>query len=96
MSQISELLCLAGMEVKGFAISSKDPPAELSADGETVGMLGYLWNPKRNLMSLEHKIIDLVCSKGKQINPRPSLDLQFANRRLFTKRQSSFALAQVF
>ena len=85
-SQISEALSLAGMEVKGFAISGFDPPAELSADGETVGVLGYVWDPKRDLMSLESKDIDLVCNKGKQINPRPSLDLQFSNSRLFTKR----------
>ena len=63
------------MEVKGFAISGKEPPAELSADGETVGLLGYVWSPKCNLLSIESKDLDLIRSKGKQINPRPSLDL---------------------
>ena len=51
-----------------------------------VGMLGYVWSPKCDLLSLEPKVMDLICSKGKQINARPSLDLQFENPSLFTKR----------
>ena len=84
--QIADVLAYGGMEVKGFAISGKEPPAELSADGETVGVLGYVWSPKCDLLSLESKVVDLICSKGKQINPCPSLDLQFENPSLFTKR----------
>ena len=84
--QIQQVLAYGGMEVKGFAISGEEPPAELSADGETVGVLGYVWNTKCDLLSLESKVVDLICSKGKQINPRPSLDLQFENPLLFTKR----------
>ena len=84
--QISEVLGLAGMQVKGFAVSGEDPPAELSADGETVGVLGYSWQPKHDLLSLEKKTIDLIPNKGKIVNPRPSLDQQFQDKRLFTKR----------
>ena len=56
----------------------------LSADRETVSVLGYSWQPKSDMLSLEPKIIDLIPNKGKIINPRPSLDLQFQDERLFT------------
>ena len=49
-------------------------------------MLGYSWQPKHDLLSLEKKTIDLIPNKGKIVNPRPSLDQQFQDKRLFTKR----------
>ena len=62
-SQIADLLALCSMQVKGFAISGEDPQTELSAEGETVGVLRYVWEPemqfkdaklftKRNFLSL--------------------------------------------
>ena len=51
--QIADVLAYGGMEVKGFAINGKEPSPELSFDGETVGLLGYVWSPKCNLLSLE-------------------------------------------
>ena len=44
--KIADVLAYRGMEVKGFAISGKESPAELSTDGETVGVLGYVWSPR--------------------------------------------------
>ena len=36
------------MTVKGWAISGKDPPPELTKDGVSVGMWGITWFPKGN------------------------------------------------
>ena len=42
MEQSSFVLGLGSMEVKDYTVSGKAPSPEVSADGETVGVLGYL------------------------------------------------------
>ena len=50
-TQISGLnfaLGLAKMEVKAFVLSGKKPDEAVSADGQSVGLLGYRWLPEED------------------------------------------------
>ena len=47
-----EVLGMLLMSIKGWGTSGKDPPAELSDDGKTVGFAGMTWAPKIDCFKL--------------------------------------------
>lgn len=54
------VLSLGGMKAKGFVLSSKDLLVELSSEGKAIAVLGYEWDTKNDLFSLEEKTINKV------------------------------------
>ena len=84
------------MSVKAFAFSKKSPPEEVSADGKTVGVLGYNWYPEDDLMSLDSKEIYLDKTKrGKPPKPIRG-NYKDALKISFTKRTLTRVVASVF
>ena len=93
---ITFILQLAGMETKGFTFSGSDPPATVSADGETIGILGYVWRPKLDLMSLAPKELCLgKSSRGKAASPVVG-DLKTALAGVFTRRVLSGKVCGIY
>ena len=48
-------LSLAKMQVKSYVLSGEKPDESVSADGKSVGMLGYRWLPEEDALTLEPK-----------------------------------------
>ena len=89
-------LDLAGMRVKAFTFAGMPPSDLVSADGESVGLLGYLWWPEQDLISLCTK--DLFFGKvvrGKQPEPVKG-DVKKALSSCFTRRTVVAKFASTF
>ena len=93
---ITFILGLAGAQTKGFTFSGSDPPEAVSSDGKSVGVLGYMWWPKEDLISLAAKDLCLgKSSRGKA--PAPVVgDLRAALTPVFTRRILSGKVCGVF
>jgi len=48
-------LAQGGMSVKAYTYSGSKPDEKVSANGETVGLIGYLWNPVVDTITLDIK-----------------------------------------
>ena len=46
MKEVEEYLGRIGMSIKGWAVSYRDPPEQLTADGCSVSFAGMLFYPK--------------------------------------------------
>ena len=85
---ITFTLSKGSMSVKAFSFSGRAPPEEVSADGETVGVLGYAWYTKDDELKLDSRDIFLEkIKRGKLPNPvkgnyRDALQLNFTKRTL--------------
>ena len=79
-------LSQGSMSVKAFTFSGSKPDKKVSADGEHVGLIGYLWNPEEDTISLDIK--ELFFGKPKQGKlPEPvEGDIAAALRKKFTRR----------
>ena len=69
---ITFVLSLGGLSVKCFTYAGEDPQEVVSADGEHVGMLGYRWAPKLDLIKLDVK--DLYFGKPKKGKLPPTVE----------------------
>ena len=93
---IVETLSLGSMKVKAVTLSGHDPPEAVSADGESVGLLGYRWKPLQDVMLLDVKPIALGKSKRGERPPPVEGDLREALAPKFTRSVISGQVAQVF
>ena len=50
--EIKVVLDMGSMSVKDFTFSGRAPSPEVSSDGQSVGVLGYLWFPLQDLLAL--------------------------------------------
>ena len=79
-------LSLAGMSCKAFTFSGEPPPPEVSSDGLSVGLIGMIWEPEKDVIGIDIK--DLYLGKAKR-GKLPALvtgDVMTALSKRFTKR----------
>ena len=83
---MSFVLALGGMSVKAFSFSGAPPSELVSADGESTGLLGYIWWPVKDMVSLSIK--DLYLGKAKKGRAPPPVTgcLRTALAGKFTRR----------
>ena len=85
------VLSQAGMEVKGYTFSGQPPPADVSANGESIGLVGMAWFPEKDEISLEIKPLYFGKAKRGKLPPpvegdiRPHLAKNFTRRNLLGK-----------
>ena len=86
----------AGMQTKGFTFSGSPPPEAVSADEKSIGVLGYVWWPEDDIISLAAKDLSLgKSSRGRAPTP-VSGDLKDALRKTFTRRVLSGKVCGVY
>jgi len=93
---IQKILEKGSMSVKAFTYSGESPSEEVSADGEHVGLAGYLWAPEADMIKLD--IGPLRLGKAKRgRKPEPVVgDIKSALSTCFTKRILTGLVAGVF
>ena len=79
-------LAQGGMNVKAFTFSGHEPDEKVSADGETVGLIGYLWNPVRDTISLDIKELFFGKPKRGKLPEPVTGDIGEALKKKFTRR----------
>ena len=93
---IEYTLSLGSMNVKDFTISGQFPSEKVSADGATIGIAGYIWNPKLDEILLAIKELYLEKPKRGKLPTPVSGDLKNELRGRFTRRVLVGKVAQVF
>ena len=90
------------MDVKGWSVSGKKPPDEVSNDGVSVGFAGFLWFPELDVYSLN---IPPLCLDKKQRGRLPEGSFGFDPKVLsleeyipmeLTRRQTTRAIARIW
>ena len=85
-AKLKEVLKMGSMDVKDITMAGEAPSETVSADGTHVGLLGMLWDPKRDKIALDIK--EMYLGKLKR-GKRPEAvvgDLKEALKGKFTKR----------
>ena len=84
------------MNVKAITKSGQPPSEKVSSDGETVGIVGYLWYVVRDQIGLDIKPLSL--GKAKRGKPPPTItgDVKEALGQMFTRRILAGKVAGVF
>ena len=90
------VLSLANMSVKGITFSGLPPPPEMSADGETVGLLGMVWHTQEDTISANAKPIYFGKPKRGKLPELVEGDLKPALAQRFTKRTVLSKFASLF
>jgi len=77
-----QLLKLGGFSLKFVCNSQQSPPTEASTDQESIGILGYVWHPLQDTMSLGVSDLNFNIKKrgAKADNPFPVNDEESAGR----------------
>jgi len=93
---IVAVLDMGSMKVKAFTFSGCEPSEEVSADGVSVGLAGYLWQPLQDTITLDIK--DLCLEKGTRgKRPEPVQgDILSVLKGKFTRRIATGKIAGVF
>ena len=90
-TEITEVLTIGSMQMKGFCYSGSDPPENISGDGISVGTVGYAWQTRRDTLSVDVKKLSFGrVKRGKQPEPivgniAPALKENFTRRTLLSK-----------
>ena len=93
---IEFILAQGGMAVKGFTFSGNDPPVDVSADSKTVGLVGYIWSPREDTISLDIKQLYLEKPKRGKQPPLVDGDVTQALKQRFTRRVLVAKVAGIF
>ena len=89
-------LQLGSMAVKDFTFVGLPPSAKVSADGETVGLLGYVWWPVTDLLGINIKPLFLEKAKKGQRPSPVTGDIKKALSESFDRRTLTGKAASVF
>ena len=89
-------LSLASMAVKAHTFSGEDPSEVVSADGESVGLLGYIWWSKEDVISINVKELFFGKVDRGRLPPPVSGDLATALSKTFTRRTLVAKVASIF
>lgn len=93
---IEEILKKGSMQVKAFSFSGQPPPPEVTADGQHVGLAGYLWRPLEDDIKLDVGPPRLGKAKRGKL-PDPIVgDFGAALKKNFTRRILAGMVARVF
>ena len=79
-------LGLAGMSVKGFSFPDQPPPADVSTDGETIGLMGHVWRPEEDTLSPDIKPVFFGRAKRGKLPTIITGDFGPALKENFTRR----------
>ena len=79
-------LGLAGMSVKGFSYPHQPPPADVSTDGETIGLMGHVWRPEEDTLSPDIKPVFFGRAKRGKLPTIITGDFTPALKEHFTRR----------
>lgn len=90
------VLSQAGMEVKGYTFSGQPPPADVSANGESIGLVGMAWFPEKDEISLEIKPLYFGKAKRGKLPPPVEGDIRPQLAKNFTRRNLLGKVAGVF
>ena len=93
---ITFVLSLGGLAVKCFTYSGEDPDELVSADGEHVGLLGYRWAPKLDLIRLDVKELYFGKPKKGKLPPTVEGNVKEHLANSFTKREMVGMAAKVY
>ena len=93
---LQEVLKLGNMSVKAITKSGEAPPDAVTADGVTVGVVGYKWGTVEDRLSLDIKPITLEKTKRGQPGSPIEGDIASALKDKFTKRVLAGRCASVF
>ena len=94
--EISDILGLGSMSVKSFTFSGLTPNEKVSADGVSVGLGGYLWQPVKDTISVDIKDLRLVKAKRGKLSEPVTGDFGPALKENFTRRVLVGQCAKVF
>ena len=89
-------LALGNMGVKAVTKSGQLPPEKVSADGQHVPLVGYLWAPEVDTIKLDIKPTALAKSKRGRPPPPIKTELREALSRKLTRRVLAGRVAGVF
>ena len=89
-------LQVGSMSVKAVTKSGQPPSESVSADGKTVGIVGYLWYVVEDTLGLDIKPLSL--GKSKRGKPPPPIvgDIRDALKKMFTRRILAGKVAGVY
>ena len=90
------VLSMGSMEVKGYTFSGQPPPEELTADGETVGLVGMAWGPEKDWISLSIKPLYFGKPKRGKLPDIVTGDFAPALKKNFTRRTLLSKIAGVY
>ena len=90
------VLGLAKLSIKGFTFSGQAPPPEVSADGQTVGLLGMVWEPAADLVTVAAKPVFFGKVRRGKLPELVTGDLKSAFSKNFTRRTVLAKMASLF
>ena len=89
-------LSLAGMSTKDVVFSGQPPSDIVSTDLRTVGVVGYVWEPEGDFISLDIKDLYLGRPKRGKLPPKVEGDVGTALLPHFTRRTLVSKVAQIY
>ena len=93
---LMKVLELGSMSVKAISKSGEAPPDDVTADGTTIGVVGYRWHTAKDTMKLDVKPITLSKTKRGQPGAPVEGSLFAALKEKFTKRVLAGRVASVY
>ena len=93
---LKDVLALGTMSVKAITKSGEPPPDEVTADGTTIGVVGYRWSTVEDTLELDVKPLTLGKTKRGQPGEPIEGDLEEALKVKFTKRVLAGRVASVY
>ena len=90
------VLDLADMKVKAYTFAREPPDEKVSSDGKSVGLLGYLWWPLEDLVSINVKELFFGKIVRGQIPAVDPDNLKESLKSIFTRRTLVAKFASVF
>ena len=89
--ELDLILMHGGFHLKGFTFSGFDPLKALSEDGESIGVAGMKWYPKKDLISLD---INPLCFSKRVRGQQQNSTSEIPN--CLTRRQCVSKVAEIF
>ena len=91
-----DALSLGSMSVKAITRSGQPPSEEVSADGKSVGVIGYAWETQSDELRLEIKPVTFTKARRGKSAPPVEGDVKEALKPKFTKRVLAGRVAGVY
>ena len=93
---IDYVLGMGGMYTKAYTFSGQAPHPDVSTDGSSVGLLGYIWRPVEDTIELDIKGMFFGKVKRGKIPPLIDGDITEHLKKCFTRRTLVSKVAAVF
>ena len=93
---LDQTLEISKMAVKAYTLSGEPPSEEVSADGQFVSLVGYLWDSKEDTIHLDIKPLFFGKKKRGRLPPLVEGDVREALKPKFTRREMCGKVAGVY